>query len=226
MRNPYEGTERLFAASGIAGGALAILNTPLAVFASIRSFHHGQGRAVPDPPAFLAPLLTFADPATVYAAYGRIWAPILLLFLVGAAALYLRLDPILTRGMRTAYSLLMTGLLMLLLGVIADYWLGRDVLGQRLWGLAFLVLTLLGLVLYTVGSTWLGVEAQRLHKLPLGVAGAFIAAPLGFLLTPLVPNAPASELFTYAFAWILAGVHLLRTPRGAPTPSQSKSSAA
>ena len=225
MADAFARTERLFAVSGLAGGALGVLNTPLVVLASIRSYQERGGGEAPDAPQVLAPLLTFADASVVYAAYGRLWAPILLLFLLGAAALYLRLEPRLGRPGRNAFSVLFTGLLMVLLGVVFVYWLGPDVLGDKVWGASFLVLTVFGLGVYSVGSTWLGIRLLRTRVAPGWVGWAFAAAPIGFLLAPILPNAPAAELFVYAVAWILAGIFMLRTPRSAGDFEQESSSA-
>ncbi|MBI2077938.1 MAG: hypothetical protein HYT80_06145 [Euryarchaeota archaeon] len=226
MEEALTRTERLFAAGGLVGGALGVLNAPLAAFASARSYQHAAGEAVATPPDLVEPLFTFADPATVYAAYGRLWAPVLLLLLLGAASLYLRVEATLGRPGRNAFSAVFTGLFMVLLGVVADYWLGPGVLGKRAWGASFLMLTVFGLGVYTVGSTWLGVQLLRPGLAPRWASVPFVLAPVGFLLIPLVPNVPAAQLLVFAAAWILAGVHILRTPRTAPNEAQGKAPSA
>ena len=72
---------------------------------------------------------------------------------------------------------------MSLAGNVSDYWLGREVLGQHLWGLGFMIGTMLGTLVYTVGAVLLGRAILRTGSLPLWSGWVLVVSPLlGVLL--------------------------------------------
>lgn len=192
------------------GGIAAVVIGPLAALASERAYAVYIGE-IPPPPDRLVPLLTFSDPPHVYATYGRLWVPIVLLFLSGAWAVRTAWEPVLSRWGKRGATLLTVGLAFQVPGNIGDYWLGSARIGQLGWGASFL-LTLLGLGLVSIGGVLLGITIVRSRRLPWVTGLALALLPVGFLLAPVVPNLPAAATIVAGVTWTVTGATLVRNP--------------
>ena len=181
----------------VLAGVVALGNAPLATFASARAYASSKSDSEPNG---LEPLFEFSEPDVVYATYGKVWVPVLLL----ALPVLRTLAPEKVWG-----RLLLTGLALLIVGNVGDYWLGKSVLGEVLWGAAF-VLTGLGSLAYMVAAFVIGVDAWRHAALPRLGAAALAIAPLGLPANALLPNWPAAFFFVAAIGWITTGSLLLR----------------
>jgi hypothetical protein len=195
------------------GGALAIVLTPLATFAG---FLAGPGRTYPEMPwarlvePLVTPFLGFGAPEEVYATYGKAFFPVYLLFLIGLVSLHARISGRAGRLERRGFQVALVGLAMNLIGNIGDYWLGEEVLHQPLWGISFVIGTLLGTLVYMVGSVLLGIAILRMRVLPRWSGWALILAPtLGIVLGMwLVEHVPSAFVLPVGVGWMLLGYAL------------------
>lgn len=208
-----EGNIRWSGLAAMLGGVLAILLTPLATFAG---FLAGPGRTYPDMPwaqlvePLVTPLLGFGTREEVYATYGKVFFPIYLLFLVGLTSLHARLAGRAGRLEERGFQVALLGLVMNLVGNVGDYWLGEEVLHQPLWGMSFAIGTLLGTLIYIVGSVLLGIAILRTPVLPRWSGWVLIIAPtLGIVLGLWqVRHLPSALVLPVGLGWLLVGYAL------------------
>lgn len=210
-------------AAAIIGGVLAIIVTPFVTFAGFLAAPGGGGEPWMPWARLLRPLvlsfLDFGSRETVYATYGKVFLLVYGCFLLGLIGLqqWLDRDDLSTmRLARLGLQLARIGLMMNLLGNIGDYWLGRDILGQVAWGLSFGIGTMLGLLVYMIGSLLLGIallRAKQPHPPRWLAVPLLLSPPAAIALTiPAVPGAivhlPTAPTFALGIAWIVLGVAL------------------
>ena len=199
--------------AAILGGVLAIILTPFATFAG---FLAGPGRMYPDMPwaQLVEPLVTlflgFGTYEEVYATYGKMFLPVYLLFLIGLTSLHARMSGRAGRLEERGFQVALLGLAMNFIGNIGDYWLGEEVLHQPLWGMSFVIGTLLGTLIYIVGSVLLGITILRTRVLPRWSGWVLIIAPtLGIVLGLWqVKHLPSALVLPVGLGWILLGYAL------------------
>lgn len=195
------------------GGVLAILLTPFATFAG---FLAGPERTYPEMPwaqlvePLVTPFLGFGTYEEVYATYGKMFLPIYLLFLIGLVSLHARISGRAGRLERRGFQVALIGLAMNLIGNVGDYWLGEEVLHQPLWGISFAFGTLLGTLVYMVGSVLLGIAILRSRVLPRWSGWTLIIAPTLGVASGLwlVKHLPSGLVLPVGLGWILLGYAL------------------
>ena len=208
---------RLSDLAAILGGTMGILVTPMLTFAGFLT-DPSDGA----PPQMLwarvvepvvMPLVSFGTADDAYYLYGRMLFPIYALFLAGLLGLRVRL----TAGTRRGFRIALVGLVMNLAGNVSDYWLGLEVLGQYLWGFGFMVGTLIGTLIYTVGAVLLGRAILRTGSLPRWTGWTLIVAPLlGISLAFWgVYYLPANFILGNGLGWLLLG-HVLWSKGNVP----------
>ncbi len=205
------------------GGLLGIALTPLLTFAGMMA---GPGGGPPPMAwahathALILPLVTFGSAEHVLHVWGRLGLPIYLLFLVGLLGLHARVRAHAGRLATWGFQLARVGLVMNLVGNVADYWLGRQMLGQVLWGTGFALGTMLGTAVYTVGAVLLGVAILRTDAWPRWSGAVLIGAPLlGIsLLFWGVYYIPANFILGNSLGWVSLGYLLWRGTAHAPRP--------
>lgn len=211
------------AAAAILGGVLGILLTPFATFAGWLS--------APDqttPPTYpdmlwaqlaeplVTPFLGFGTYEAVYATYGKAFFLVYLLFLIGLVCLRARVGEHIGRLGKRGFKVAFIGLAMNLIGNVGDYWLGEKIIGQPLWGISFTIGTLLGTLVYIVGSVILGRAILRTSVLPRWSGWTLIVAPtLGSVLALLVViHLPSALVLPVGISWMLIG-YAIWSGRGA-----------
>src|SRR5215210_1867184 len=205
------------------GGVLGIVLTPPATFAFWLANPNQTGLPeYPDMPwaqltePLVTPFLGFGTYEEVYATYGKVFFLVYLLFLIGLASLRARVGEHLGRSGKRGFKLAFIGLAMNLVGNVGDYWLGEKVLGQPLWGISFTIGTLLGTLVYIVGSVILGRAILRTSVLPHWSGWTLIVAPtLGIALALLVViHLPSALVLPVGISWMLIG-YAIWSGRGA-----------
>lgn len=211
--------------AAIIGGVVAIIVTPFVTFAGFLAAPGGGAEPWMPWARHLRPLvlsfLNFGAPEVVYATYGKVFLLVYGCFLFGLAGLRRWFDeeglsPTPLARLRLGLRLARIGLVMNLLGNIGDYWLGRDILGQVAWGLSFGIGTMLGLLVYMLGSLLLGVTLLRDNRPHLSrwlAVPLLLSPPAAIALTvPAVPSAivhlPTAPTFALGVAWIVLGAAL------------------
>jgi hypothetical protein len=196
-------------AAAVVGGLLALVLTLPFALAFFRAY---PGDDIPL--AWLAglepsllPLVGFAPPITVYNLYGRMYDLVYLLFLPATVRLHQLHQGHASRLERWSYGLLLCGLVLTFIGVAGDYWAN---------GLTF-VLSLLGLLVLAVGTTFYGLVLWRGRVLPRGVAGLFLACLPGVVTGSwLMGHIPSGPTLPFALTWLALGVALWRGTRHQP----------
>lgn len=202
--------------SGVAamlGGVLAILLTPFATFAY---WMVGPAHTYPDMPwaqliePLMTPFLGFGTPGDVYATYGKVFFLIYLLFLTGLVSLHTHIAGHESRLERRGFRIALIGLVMNLIGNVGDYWLGKEILHQPLWGMSFAIGTMLGTLVYAVGSVLIGIAILRARTLPRWGGWTLIIAPtLGIVLGLwLVKHLPSALVLPMGLGWVVLGFAL------------------
>ncbi len=168
-------------------------------------------RAWADPAArLLDPLLSWAEPQTVYVTYGKLW-----LFVFGAmiACAFLvrrgRVEAGLVRGVeKVGWWLALPAYALLTIGLVGVYW--TPFLEET-----FNAIAVPAMLLSIVGSLVLGIGLLRRRMRPLA-AGVLLVAfgPLFFVISDLV--ALGAAMLPLVWAWGLAGRVLYRTTAPAP----------
>ena len=144
---------------------------------------------------------------------------IYLLFLVGLLDLHTRVCGHGGRLERLGFQLARVGLVMNVGGNIADYWLGRETLGQGLWGAGFTIGTMLGTLVYTIGAVLLGSAILRTGALPRWTGVVLILAPLlgVSMLFWGVRYIPANFILGNSIGWVVIG-YILQSDKGSEAP--------
>lgn len=195
------------------GGVLAMILTPFATFAGSLA---GPARTYPEMSwakliePLVTPFLGFGTHGEVYATYGKVFFLVYLLFMIGLVSLHARLDGYAGRLERRGFQIVLLGLVMNLMGNVADYWFGDEILHESLRGLIFTLGTGLGTLVYVIGSVLLGVAILRTRVLPRWSGWTLITAPtLGIVLGLwLVEHLPSALVLPVGLGWILLGYTL------------------
>ncbi len=204
------------------GGVLGILVAPVLTFAGWMAGPAGA------PPTMdwarlmrpiILPLVTFGDRVDVLRIWGSTGLLIYLLFLVGLLGLHTRVREHGGRLERLGFQLARVGLVMNIGGNIADYWLGRETLGQGLWGAGFTIGTMLGTLVYTIGAVLLGSAILRTGALPRWTGAILILAPLlgVSMLFWGVRYIPANFILGNSIGWVVIG-YILWSDKGSEAP--------
>lgn len=158
----------------------------------------------------VTPFLGFGTPGEVYATYGKVFFLVYLLFLIGLVGLRARISGRAGQLERRGFQVALLGLAMNLVGNIGDYWLGEEVLHQPLWGISFVIGTLLGTLVYIVGSVLLGIAILRMRVLPRWSGWTLIIAPTLGIVLGLWPikHLPSALVLPVGLGWMLLGYAL------------------
>lgn len=199
--------------AAVLSGVLAIILTPFATFAGWMA---GPGHTYPDMrwalliEPLVIPFLGFGPREEVYATYGKMFFPIYLLFMIGLVSLHARIAGRAGRSEVRGFRVALIGLVMNLIGNIGDYWLGKEVLHQPLWGMTFAIGTMLGTLVYVIGSVLLGISILRTSALPRWSGWVLIIAPtLGIVLGLWqVKHLPSALVLPVGLGWMLLGFAL------------------
>jgi len=153
------------------------------------------------------PLVSFGTADDAYYLYGRMVFPIYLLFLIGLLGLRARMALRTHRPAERAFRIALIGIAMNLAGNVSDYWLGREILGQYLWGFGYMIGTLIGTLVYSTGAVLLGWIILRTGSLPRWNGWVLIVAPiLGISLAFWgVHYTPANFILGNSLGWLLLG---------------------
>jgi hypothetical protein len=181
----------------------------------------GAGLAVPPwQPALeqiATPALTFAPALEVYHLYGRVVLLVVAAFIVGLYGLYANQRAVFNekppRLHVWGYRLAMTGLILNVVGNIPDYWVS---IGTTIDLLAFVIGTVLGLLLQAIGLILLGVGGLRSGSLPVPAAWALILwfpFMMALFLVGMV-NLPSAPLLALSLAWTITGISMVRSGSG------------
>lgn len=206
--------------AAVLSGMLAIILAPLATFAGWMA---GPAHTNPDMmwarviEPLVTPFLGFSTREEVYATYGKAFLPIYLLFMIGLVSLRACLSGRAARLEKIGFRITLAGLVMNLIGNIGDYWLGKEVLHQPLWGMTFAIGTLLGTLVYVTGSMLLGIAILRTSALPRWSGWTLIIAPtLGIVLGLWqVKHLPSALVLPVGLGWMLLGYALWSGGEGA-----------
>ena len=202
--------------AALLGGALGIAATPLTTSAYSLA-EEGAGRAPPWEPALsnsLSPLFAFASPEAVYAAYGKLYFFVFLGFLLGLIGLHARYKEHAGRLERWGFGLSFVGIVLNLFGNVPDYWVGEDTVFEEA---GFLVGTVLGLLVLTVGSFVLGTALLRAGDGPGLGAWLLVLALPGMIMLAFIGfgNIPSGPALWYGFVWVVLGYSMWSASRGA-----------
>jgi hypothetical protein len=195
---------------GVLGAAGSILATAAYYNLEVyRAIAPGWSQAVQP---LLVKALTFADPAQVYQAYGRVFPLVFLLLLAGLLGLE---ADCLARGQnapRTGFRMALIGLILMAFGSLADYWTGPagpliPEPGSAAWMFSFVVGFEVGALVYLAGAVWLGLSALRGSWLPGWLAWTLLAAPLLGCLLSLwgIRHIPGGFVLPVSLSWIGVG---------------------
>ncbi|MGI8909966.1 MAG: hypothetical protein ACR2JR_05340 [Rubrobacteraceae bacterium] len=197
--------------AAILGGASGIVLTPVLTFAG---WLEAPGGGEPPPMSWarivepvVMPLVSFGTADDAYYLYGRMVFPIYLLFLIGLLGLRARMALRTHRPAERAFRIALIGIAMNLAGNVSDYWLGREILGQYLWGFGYMIGTLIGTLVYSTGAVLLGWIVLRTGSLPRWNGWVLIVAPiLGISLAFWgVHYTPANFILGNSLGWLLLG---------------------
>lgn len=203
--------------AAIIGGIGGIVLMPLVTAAYFRSWGGWIGAPAWVRPVSeaLRPLLNIGSGANTYQTYGRMFLPIFVLLLVAALGLRTAWTPVFDREGKRGFNLIIVGLILNILGSIADYWLGYDVLRQPLWGLSFFIGTDIGSLIYVVGSIMIGRSALRSKVIAKAHGWLMILLPpIGVILTFWgIQHIPGAFVFAIAVGWLLLAITYRSIPK-------------
>lgn len=199
--------------TSIAASVAVLITAPMHAVAYIRDEGEDAGGAIhwtDDAFAAVPGLWDWGSAHTVYLNYGRVTSVLLPLMLVGALALHRRQRRAERRFERWAFRAFAVAATLLVLGALMEYY--TPFLEE-----AFLILALPGLALTLVTGLTFGIATARADAAP---AWQGLLLAVGFLpgvplLVALLGHIPIG-MSLVAVAWILIGVHLLRTGSGPP----------
>lgn len=148
----------------------------------------------------LSPLLTWADADVVYAAYGKLWLPVFVLF---TAACFLAFRERRPRGFeRVAWRVVQVAYVGACLSVAGEYWTQWSAEPNALLDAVFLI-SLPFVLLTMLGSTVLGVTLLARRYRPRGTAVLLACALPGAIVIPMF-SSMGSIVWPLAFGWALA----------------------
>lgn len=147
----------------------------------------------------LQPLLDWASPDAVYLTYGKIWLPVFVAFTACAFVVRRRRGPV-AEFEKWAWRVALTGYLWACIAVFATYRLSWAK-PSAVFGPAFLVLTVPGMMLTLLGSTVLGVVLLRRRFRPRATAWLLtLTIPLAFVALQFTSMGSAALPVMFAFA--------------------------
>jgi hypothetical protein len=155
----------------------------------------------------LEPLLTFAVPPAVYAAYGRGFLVVFVLVLIGLRGLYVVTYDRLDWQRLPGFGLAFVGGGLSVLGNLGDYWLGQRTVAQVLSSMLFVLGTIIGTVALLSGVMLIGVADVTTRVLPPWSRWALLLAPLLGVLLSIRPlgHLPSGYVLPLSVAWISVG---------------------
>jgi hypothetical protein len=148
----------------------------------------------------LRPLLDWADPYTVYLTYGKVWVLVFLAFTACAFVVYRLRRP--ARIEKWAWRVTLLGYGVATLSVFAEYytpWTDQ----------AFAALSIPGLLISMVGSTWLGIALLRSGFRPR-VSAVLLVAWLPLFVAIIQVTSMGNAVLPVAFAFGIAGRRIAR----------------
>ena len=201
--------------SGLAAVWGGVLGAAVSLLASAAYYNHDWSRG--EAPAWtrafirlLGDAFSYASAQEVYHTYGRAFLPALLLILLGV--LGLQACCLLRSGKHAGwgYRLVVAGLVMGLLGNLADYWFGPQSLGQVASVVGFVVGTELGMLVYTAGAVMMARLLWQEGVLPAPLAALMAFAPLLGLLLLFwgVRHIPGGFYLPVSLSWVLIGLKM------------------
>lgn len=153
------------------------------------------------------PLLSWADPDTVYLTYGKIWFPVFLAFTLCALVIRRRRQP---QGFeKWAWRAAMVGFAVITLGAFLDYW--TQLTGYNIVFTAGWVVTATGLVLTLLGSSLLGAALLRRRFQPM-VVPLLLVLTIPLALAIVQVTSLGSVVLPVAFAFGILGRRIAREP--------------
>ncbi len=207
--------------AAVLGEILLLVVTPLAGAA-----YYATGADGGAPPPFVSamrswlhPMLTWGSPDIVYLTYGKVFAPIAGTFLLGLLALHAHQARRAGRLERWGFRVLVVGLALGSLSAFVEYWVGPALGSATVTDMAFMLLSLPGMLLMLLGSPLFGLGTLRAHVVPRLGAWLLILGllPFGIVLN-LVLGHFSSMLLLFGLGWMIIGYHLW-SHQPAPAPS-------
>ena len=206
--------------AAVLGGVIGIVLSPLMSVAYQRTPDGTGDVLAPWEPALreaAMPLLTFADPVTVYTVYGRAAITVFLGLLLGVLGYRAyrhsgQADATIPRREQWGFRLALGGLLLSLLGNIGDYWIGQPELVDFL---GFLIGTIGGLFVMAVGFAVLGYDAWRRGTLSRGSAALLVLwFPVALVvMSTWLDNIPGGALLPLGLVGVILGFDLVNRAR-------------
>lgn len=195
------------------GSALGIVIAPIITSAYSLSEQGGAEQAPPWEPVLsqsLDVLFSFASPEAVYATYGKLYFLVFLGLLLGLVGLYSLRSGHTGRLEEWGFRLSFVGLVLNLLGNLGDYWYRGGVVESTPDFIGFLVGTLLGLLILTIGYLMLGITLLRAGAGPRLGSWLLILSIPGFIVLGLLGfgNLPSMPALWFCFAWLVLGYYL------------------
>ncbi len=195
------------------GSVLGIVVAPIITSAYSLSEQGGAEFAPPWEPTLsesLGFLFSFASPEAVYATYGKLYLLVFLGFLLGLVGLYNRRRGHTGRLEKWGFRLSFVGLALNLLGNLGDYWYQGGLVESTPDFLGFLLGTLLGMFILTIGSLMLGIALLRAGEGPRLGAWLLALAVLGYTVLGFLgfENLPSMPALWFCFAWLVLGYFL------------------
>jgi hypothetical protein len=153
---------------------------------------------------------SFAQPEVVYRTYGRILLVAQVLFLLGAVGL--EACVVLRSGKRGGWGfrLVVAGLVMSILGNLADYWISPVPIGHTFLVIGFVIGVELGALVYLVGALMLAGQLMADRLLSTGLAWLLGLAPAVGLLLSIwgVRQIPGGFFLPVSLSWAATGMFL------------------
>lgn len=201
--------------SGLAavwGGVLGVADSLLLAAAFYN--HAWSQAAAPTWASGLVGLLgqafTFAPPETVYRTYGRILLIVQVLLLLGAVGL--EACVVLRSGKRSGWGfrLVVAGLVMSLLGNLADYWIDPQTASHTFLLVGFVIGVELGALVYLVGALLLAGQFLAENLLPAWLAWLLALSPAVGLLLSIwgIRQIPGGFFLPVSLSWAVTGLYL------------------
>lgn len=201
--------------SGLAALWGGVLGAADSILLAAAFYNHDWSRAAA--PGWASALISllgqafnFAPPETVYRTYGRILLVVQVLLLLGAVGL--EACVVLRSGKRSGwgFKLVVAGLVMSLVGNLADYWFSPQPIGRTVILIGFLIGVELGALVYLVGTLLLAGQLLSEKLLPAWLAWLLGLAPvLGLLLSIWgVRQIPGGFFLPVSLSWAVTGLYL------------------
>lgn len=196
--------------AAVVAGVIGLLTLPVITVAYART-DDGAGTDPAwgdDVRELLRPMVSFAEPDTVYSAYGKVYFLVLLGLLVGLLALSRARGGGMSGAERWGFRLSIAGIILNLVGIVTDYTVFEDSVVENV---GFAAGSLLGLLFLVVGSVMLGIVWLRSAGAPRLGAWLLLLALPGMVLLGLLGfgNLPSMPLAWFCIAWLALGRFLM-----------------